>query len=30
MLLEERFLTERDPEYREYSKRTRRLIPFVV
>jgi protein-S-isoprenylcysteine O-methyltransferase Ste14 len=30
MVLEERLLTETYPEYREYSKRTRRIIPFVV
>jgi protein-S-isoprenylcysteine O-methyltransferase Ste14 len=30
MVLEERLLTERYPEYREYSKRTRRIVPFVV
>jgi protein-S-isoprenylcysteine O-methyltransferase Ste14 len=30
MVLEERLLTERYPEYREYSRRTRRVIPFVV
>ena len=30
MLLEERLLTERFQEYREYSQRTRRIIPFVI
>ena len=30
MLLEEKFLFETYPEYKEYSKRTRRLIPFIM
>jgi len=30
MVLEERLLAERYPEYREYSKRTRRIIPLVI
>lgn len=29
MLLEERMLVERYPEYREYMTRTRRIVPFV-
>jgi protein-S-isoprenylcysteine O-methyltransferase Ste14 len=30
MVLEERLLAKAYPEYREYSERTRRIIPFVV
>jgi protein-S-isoprenylcysteine O-methyltransferase Ste14 len=30
MLIEERMLVERYPEYREYQARTRRVLPFVV
>lgn len=30
MLLEERFLLREMPEYREYARRTKRVIPFVV
>ena len=29
MLIEERLLTERYPEYREYMRRTRRVVPYV-
>ena len=30
MLLEERMLVRRYPEYRDYMARTRRVVPFVV
>lgn len=30
MLAEERLVAERYPEYAEYARRTRRLVPFVV
>jgi protein-S-isoprenylcysteine O-methyltransferase Ste14 len=30
MLIEERMLVERYPEYRDYMRRTRRVVPFVV
>ena len=30
MLIEERMLVVRYPEYRDYMRRTRRVIPFVV
>jgi protein-S-isoprenylcysteine O-methyltransferase Ste14 len=29
MLLEERMLVKRYPEYREYKARTRRIVPFI-
>src|SRR3954471_4919382 len=30
MFIEERMLTERYPEYRDYMRRVRRVMPFVV
>ena len=30
MLLEERLLLEHYPEYRDYTKRTKRVVPFVI
>jgi protein-S-isoprenylcysteine O-methyltransferase Ste14 len=30
MLLEERLLRERYPEYAEYANRTKRVVPFVI
>jgi protein-S-isoprenylcysteine O-methyltransferase Ste14 len=29
MLFEERMVTERYPEYRDYAARTRRMVPFL-
>jgi protein-S-isoprenylcysteine O-methyltransferase Ste14 len=30
MVLEEQLLIDRYPEYRDYAKRTRRVVPFVI